>query len=134
MSAQHKICSDITKNDLTLVETYAIALNFGSDTCQIKVGIVQVNTKSGRKMSDVRLLFHALRIIMFVWMMFIFFIGSYSFMAKTVVKFIKQVVSTKVERTEAAVHINISQYKFIQVFAQGTIVTAGVLSVHSRTR
>ena len=71
---------------------------------------------------------------MYVWMMFIFFIGSYSFMAKTVVKFIKQVVSTKVERTEAAVHINISQHKFIQVFAQGTIVTAGVLSVHSRTR
>ena len=28
--------------------------------CQIKVGIVQVNTKSGRKMSDVQLLFHAL--------------------------------------------------------------------------
>ena len=43
-----------------MVETYTIALKFGSDTCQIKVGIVQVNTKSGRKMSDVRLLFHAL--------------------------------------------------------------------------
>ena len=37
-----------------------IALKFGSDTCQINVGIVQINTKSGRKMSDVRLLFHAL--------------------------------------------------------------------------
>ena len=34
-----------TKNDLTLVETYAIALNFGLDTCQIKVRIAQVNTK-----------------------------------------------------------------------------------------
>ena len=43
MSAQYKICSDIYQNDLTLVETYAIALNFGSDMCQIKVGIVQVN-------------------------------------------------------------------------------------------
>ena len=31
MSAQHKICSDIYKNDLTLVETYAIALNSGLD-------------------------------------------------------------------------------------------------------
>ena len=37
-----------------------MALNFGLDTYQIKVGIVQVNIKSGRKMSDVRLLFHAL--------------------------------------------------------------------------
>ena len=56
-SAQHKICSE---NDLTLVETYARAVNFHSDMCQIKVGNVQVNTKSGRKMSDVRLLFHVL--------------------------------------------------------------------------
>ena len=55
MSAQHKICSD--KSDLTLVETYAIALKFGSDICQIKVGIVQVNTKSSQKMSDVQLLY-----------------------------------------------------------------------------
>ena len=61
-SAEHEIrtekCLDVcqhnikfvltfTKNDLTLVETYAyIALNnFDSDTCQIKVGIVHVNTK-----------------------------------------------------------------------------------------
>ena len=42
------------KNDLILVGIYA---NFGSDTCQIKVGIVQVNTKSAQKMSDVRLFF-----------------------------------------------------------------------------
>ena len=28
-------------------ESYAIALNFGSDICQTKVAIVQVNTKSG---------------------------------------------------------------------------------------
>ena len=43
---QHKIkcVLTFTKNDLTLVEIYAIALNFGSDMCQIKVGIVQVNT------------------------------------------------------------------------------------------
>ena len=33
---------------------------FGLDTCQIKLGFVQVNTKSARKMScDVWLLFHA---------------------------------------------------------------------------
>ena len=66
--------------------------------------------------------------------MLICFIGSYSFMAETVVKFIKQVVSTKVERTEAVVHIDISQHKFIQVFAQGTTVIARILSFHSRTR
>ena len=60
MSAQHKFVRTFTKNDLTLVETYAMALNFDSDTCQIKVGIVQVKTKSDRKMSDVQLLFHAL--------------------------------------------------------------------------
>ena len=48
------------KNDLTLVEINAITLNFGLDTCQIKVGIVQVNTKSAQKMSDVRLSFHTL--------------------------------------------------------------------------
>ena len=50
LSAQYKTCSDITKDNLTLVETYTIAQNFGSDMCQIKVGIVQVNTQSGRKM------------------------------------------------------------------------------------
>ena len=53
MSAQHKICSDIYKNRLTLVKIYAIALNFGLDVCQVKVRIVQVNTKSGWKMCDV---------------------------------------------------------------------------------
>ena len=50
-TCQHNLTS--TKNDLTSVETYTIALNFGLDTCQIKVGIVQVNTKNGQKMSDV---------------------------------------------------------------------------------
>ena len=59
VSSQDEICSDI-KNDLTLVKINVITLNFGSDTCQIKVGIVQVNTKSAQKMSDVRLLFHVL--------------------------------------------------------------------------
>ena len=43
-----------------------LALNFGSDTCQIKVVIVQVNTKSGQKMSDVQLLFYALYITQYV--------------------------------------------------------------------
>ena len=52
-------CSVITKNDLTLVEIYAITLNFGLDMCQIKVGIVQVKTKSVWIMSVVQLLFHA---------------------------------------------------------------------------
>ena len=37
-----KFVLTFTKNDLTLLE---IKLNFGSDTCQIKVKIVQVNTK-----------------------------------------------------------------------------------------
>ena len=50
----------MSKNDLMLVKINAITLNFGLDTCQIKVGIVQVNTKSARKMSDVQLLFRAL--------------------------------------------------------------------------
>ena len=61
-TCQHniKFVLTFTKNDLTLVETYTITLKFGLDTCQIKVGIVQVNAKCGRKMSDVRLLFHAL--------------------------------------------------------------------------
>ena len=35
-------------------------LNFWSDTCQIKVIIVQVNTISAQKISDIQLLFHAL--------------------------------------------------------------------------
>ena len=34
--------------------------NFGLDICKIKLGFVQVNPKSARKMFDVRLLFHAL--------------------------------------------------------------------------
>ena len=47
-----KFVLTFTKNDLTLVETYIIiALKFGSDIYQIKVGIVQVNTKSGQKMT-----------------------------------------------------------------------------------
>ena len=33
--------------------------NVGSDICHIKLGFVQVNTKTARKMSDVLLLFHA---------------------------------------------------------------------------
>ena len=57
MSAQEKICSE---NDQTLVEICTVALYFGLDICQIKLGFVQVNTKSARKMSDVRPLFHAL--------------------------------------------------------------------------
>ena len=54
-TCQHNIrfVLTFTKNDLTLVETSAIALNIGLDTCQNKVGIVQVNTKSRQKMSDV---------------------------------------------------------------------------------
>ena len=57
MSAQDKICSDIFQkwSDISTV-----ALYFGSDICQIKLRFVQVNLKSARKMSDVRLLFHAL--------------------------------------------------------------------------
>ena len=47
-----KFILTFTKNDLTLVEINAITL-IGSDTCQVKVGIVQINTKSARKMSDV---------------------------------------------------------------------------------
>ena len=57
MSAQDKIRSDISRNDQTLVEICTVALYFGSDIRQIKLGFVQVNTKSARKMSDVRLYF-----------------------------------------------------------------------------
>ena len=60
MSAQDKSCSDISGNDQTLVEICIVALHFGSDICQIKLRFVQVNPKSAQKMSDVRLLFHAL--------------------------------------------------------------------------
>ena len=41
------------KSDQTLVETHIVALYFGSDICQIKLGFVQVNPKSDRKMPDV---------------------------------------------------------------------------------
>ena len=54
MSAQDKICSE---NDQTLVEICTVEY-FGSDICQIKLGLVQI--KSAWKMSYVRLLFHAL--------------------------------------------------------------------------
>ena len=58
---QHKIKFALTliNTDLTSVEIYTVTLNFGLDTCQIKMQIVQVNTKSPQKMSKVRL-FHAL--------------------------------------------------------------------------
>ena len=46
--------------DLTLVEVYTVALDYGSDTYQIKIQIVQVNTDNPQKMSYVQLLFHAL--------------------------------------------------------------------------
>ena len=62
MSAQDKICSAFAKSDQTLVEIHTVALYFGSDICQIKLGFVQVNTKSAWKMSDVRLLCHALHV------------------------------------------------------------------------
>ena len=39
-----------------------LSIIFGSYICQIKLGFVQVNTKSARKMSDIRLLFHALHV------------------------------------------------------------------------
>ena len=57
MSAQDKICS---RNDQTLIEICTVALYFSSDVYQIKLGFVQVNTKSARKMSDLQLLFCAL--------------------------------------------------------------------------
>ena len=44
VSAYNKNCY------LTVVQIYVITINFGSETCQIKVGIVQVNTKSALKM------------------------------------------------------------------------------------
>ena len=60
MSAQDQICSDICQKDQTLLEICTVTLYFGSNICQIKLGFVQVNPKSARKMSDARLLFHAL--------------------------------------------------------------------------
>ena len=63
---QHKIklALKLINTDLTLVEIYTVTLNFGLDTCQIKMQIVQlqVNTKSPPKMSKVRL-FHALYVL-----------------------------------------------------------------------
>ena len=57
-----KTSPDTTKFVLTLYnKTYAIALNFGYDTCQIKVGIVQVNAK-GQMSNCYFMLFHALAI------------------------------------------------------------------------
>lgn len=64
--SQHKIKFVLTffRNDLTLVEICTVASHFDSDVCQIKLGFVQVNTKSTQKMSDVRLLFHALILLL----------------------------------------------------------------------
>ena len=57
-TCQHMIKFVLTfaKNDQMLVEICTVALYFGSDKCQIKLG----QPKSTWKMSDVRLLFHAL--------------------------------------------------------------------------
>ena len=37
ISAQVRIVLTFTKNDLTLVEVYAVALNFGLDTCHDQI-------------------------------------------------------------------------------------------------
>ena len=50
MSGHDKISS---KNDLTRVEMCTEALYFDLDTYQIKLGFVQVNTESARKMYTV---------------------------------------------------------------------------------
>ena len=42
-----------TQNDLTLVEIYTVVLHFGLDTCQIKLGFVQVNTKYWKMLDTV---------------------------------------------------------------------------------
>ena len=58
VSTQDKICS--AKNE-TLVEICTVVLQFGLDICQIKLGFVVLFVHKGAwKMSDVRLLFHAL--------------------------------------------------------------------------
>ena len=64
-TCQYKIKFALTfsRNDQTLVEICTVALYFGSDIYQIKLGFVQVNHKSARKMSDVRLLFHTLTLV-----------------------------------------------------------------------
>ena len=48
------------KTELILIGIYTVTLDFGSNACQMIVGIVQVNIKSAWNMSDLRLLFHAL--------------------------------------------------------------------------
>ena len=50
MSAQGKICSDISRNDQMLIEICNVALYFVPDIC---LGFGQVNSKSARKMSNV---------------------------------------------------------------------------------
>ena len=52
MSSQDKFVLTI-KTDLTLIKIYTITLDFGSDTCQVKVQIVQV-----RQCLDACLEFH----------------------------------------------------------------------------
>ena len=57
-------CSDTNQYNIKFVLTFTkidLTLNFGLDTCQIKVGIAQVHTKSGPKMLDLLLLIHALQ-------------------------------------------------------------------------
>ena len=55
-----KFVLTFAKTDRMVVEICTVALQFGSNNCQIK--FVQVNLKSAQKMSDVRLLFHALHV------------------------------------------------------------------------
>ena len=57
MSAQDKIFVKLINTDLTLVEIFTVTLDYGLDTCQIKMQIVQVNTTTPL---NIRLLFHAL--------------------------------------------------------------------------
>ena len=47
-----KFILTFAKNDLTLVAICTVALYFDSDICQIKLGFVQVNTKSVQAMSN----------------------------------------------------------------------------------
>ena len=56
-ACQHKVKFALTfsGNDQTLVEICTVALHFCLDICQIKLGFVQVNPKSARKMSNVQL-------------------------------------------------------------------------------
>ena len=61
-TCQHniKLVLTFTKNDLTLVLRYGTKCWLGHMS-----GIVQVNIKSGRKISDVLLLFHTLLIYLY---------------------------------------------------------------------